>query len=1652
VPDASGVGNNATATNVTWGGNAGAFDGSTSYVATQGPVLDTTGSFSVSAWANLASVPTADQGVVSQPASNQDGFRIQYSAVSNPPTWAFDRTTTNSGSTKVYAQGTGTVKANTWYHLVGTYDATTGTMTFYVNGTQVGTNTDTTPFAAPGPLTIGRDEWNGSNSNYFGGSISDVKVYQRVLSPAEVAALHQAGRDGGANTANQLTTTWALDRRGLPTSMTDPNGNTTNYTYDEAGRLAVTAAPAVSVQVHGQPVTQAAPVTTTGYNTFGEPAEVSDPNGNVTTTAYDADGHPVSVTQPTYTPPVSGSQPINAVTTAAYNNLGEMTSRTTPNGGQTSYKYDQLGDTAIVTAPDGGVTTYTYDTNGDQLSATGPTGAVTTGTYDYLGRLATSTEEERYPTTAAYTTSYSYGFGGWLSAQTLPPTQAVPNGVTTSYTYNAAGEKTGVTDGVGNTTTYGYDPAGELTTTTYANGSASTDSYDAVGRVIGQADLSTTGTVLRSDSSAYDANGNLVGATDYNGNTTTFTYDAGNRLSAETQPLTATSGITTSFGYDAAGNRTLYVDGNGNNWWTTYNPWNLPELHIEPDTAAHSGAAADTFTTVYDADGNPVTLKEPGGVSVTSTYNTMDQLTGQSGTGTAIPTTSRTFGYDLAGNLTSAVTTAAGSAPATSETFTYDDRGLPLTASGTAGSTTYGYNADDQVKSVADAAGTTSYSYDAAGRLGTLTDPLTGTTATYTYNKLSQVNTISYGTSNDVRTLSYNGLHRLSGDNLATAGGQAVASISYGYDPNGNLTSKTTTGFGGSAAINNIYTYDEANRLTSWNNGTATVNYGYDGAGNRTQAGNQTLTYDARDELLSAQAGSGPVTSYAYSARGTLTSVTGSSGTTSYSTDAYGEPVAQGPQSFTYDALGRAVSDTGTGGSFSLSYAGVSRQIAADGAWNYSYDPYGGLAGIGPAGGTTAQGVLAYTDLHTDLVGTFAPSGAALAGSAAYSPLGAVTAASGLAGNLGYQSGFTDPASAGVNMGARWYSPATGDFTTRDTAIVDPVPDSAAANPFAYAGDNPMLTTDPSGHMIVDPGGGGGHNTPPPPPRPQPRPAPPPPAGCPWWDLACHAANVYHHYVVPFVHHVVHVVLVTMQQGLRNVSGLLARGLALAGHLTRNALTGIADAARQGAHAVSSGWHAAVSAGASAVHNVTRWAATTYHQAAHAVHTAWHAVAKAANTVATFIKNHAATIASFAVSAAVFVGCDAALGVATGGVGAVAGAVACGALAGAAGNAVSYGITAAQTGNFSLTGLASSIATGAIVGAAGGFVGGLAASGLSAVGDAASSLLADGAQSVSADAAANAAATGANDAAAVAANDTASTAAGDAATGAGNADTSLANAPEEAGLGTRAAASCGGASFTAGTKVLLASGAAVPIARLHRGQKVLATSTRTGKTRPEPVAAVLVHHDTNRYNLKVSTAHGSAVIHTTRNHRFWAPTAHRWIKAAALPYGTHLRTPGGTASVTGGHNARTRTGWMWDLTITPSHDFYVRAAGIAVLVHNINLCDVPTLRGLARQIRQAGLDPRSVNQRTFAVGQDEAGNLVAGSSNGFDPGQRAMADSLGIRRVPSIFGQHAEENLITDYEGSLWPLRRVGTDALDPCGPEWHDCAGQLDRLRIEHQ
>ncbi|HYS34950.1 MAG TPA: RHS repeat-associated core domain-containing protein, partial [Pseudonocardiaceae bacterium] len=219
-----------------------------------------------------------------------------------------------------------------------------------------------------------------------------------------------------------------------------------------------------------------------------------------------------------------------------------------------------------------------------------------------------------------------------------------------------------------------------------------------------------------------------------------------------------------------------------------------------------------------------------------------------------------------------------------------------------------------------------------------------------------------------------------------------------------------------------------------------------------------TFSYNARNQLTT-----GAGSTYTYTARDTLASVVTGGTTVTTTNDAYGQTITQGGQTYTYDALGRIVTSSGTTGR-TFTYTGTANTLAGDGTATYSRDPAGGLVGIT----TGTAGVLAWTDQHTDLVGQFTPTSSALTGSATYGPLGTVVATAGMVGNLGYQPGFTEPASGRVNMGARWYNPATGQFDNRDAAGNSPTPNPANADRYTYANDNPLTNIDPNGNRATD--------------------------------------------------------------------------------------------------------------------------------------------------------------------------------------------------------------------------------------------------------------------------------------------------------------------------------------------------------------------------------------------------------------------------------------------------------------------------------------------------------------------------------------------------------------------------------------------------------
>jgi hypothetical protein len=164
-------------------------NGTSDSAATSGPVVDTSKSFSVSAWVELTDTSISRAAVGEQGASGP-AFRLQYA--STCACLAFQMGQADTPNPALW-QVTGPAPVlDRWTHVVGVYDAGTATLSLYVNGVLAATAAGPAAGAGwtpVGPLTIGRGIAGGSPANFWAGSLSQVQVWPRVLYATEVQAL-----------------------------------------------------------------------------------------------------------------------------------------------------------------------------------------------------------------------------------------------------------------------------------------------------------------------------------------------------------------------------------------------------------------------------------------------------------------------------------------------------------------------------------------------------------------------------------------------------------------------------------------------------------------------------------------------------------------------------------------------------------------------------------------------------------------------------------------------------------------------------------------------------------------------------------------------------------------------------------------------------------------------------------------------------------------------------------------------------------------------------------------------------------------------------------------------------------------------------------------------------------------------------------------------------------------------------------------------------------------------------------------------------------------------------------------------------------------------------------------------------------------------
>lgn len=205
----------------------------------------------------------------------------------------------------------------------------------------------------------------------------------------------------------------------------------------------------------------------------------------------------------------------DAVTLTTHDANGNVVRVVDPNGGTTVMGYDNFNRLCITIDPSGLTTRRYYDPAGNLLVQAGPEAQVTWGpvaqtayqqalaitavsgadvfTYDRRDRQVSATDRLGYQTTFGYdaagnrtritdaqggVTQYTFTARNALETETFPGS----TGGTRTRTYDALGRLETLTDQRGIVTTFGYDRADRLTSRSYSDGSRDDLELDALGR------------------------------------------------------------------------------------------------------------------------------------------------------------------------------------------------------------------------------------------------------------------------------------------------------------------------------------------------------------------------------------------------------------------------------------------------------------------------------------------------------------------------------------------------------------------------------------------------------------------------------------------------------------------------------------------------------------------------------------------------------------------------------------------------------------------------------------------------------------------------------------------------------------------------------------------------------------------------------------------------------------------------------------------------------------------------------------------------------------------------------------------------------------------------------------------------------------------
>ncbi|MFD8870036.1 putative T7SS-secreted protein [Streptomyces sp. NPDC059590] len=348
-------------------------------------------------------------------------------------------------------------------------------------------------------------------------------------------------------------TRYQRDPFGRPVVLTDPLGHTAHLRWTVEGKLAARTGPDGTTEswtYDGEgnctrSVDAAGGVTSYEYTHFDLLAARTGPDGVRYEFTHDAHLRLTQVTNPqgltwsyTYDPAgrlVAETDFDDRTLTYTHDAAGRLAEHTNPLGQTLHYEHDAAGR-IVSKAADGRVTRYTYDPAGRLLQATGPDSEVVYQR-DRMGRVKAEMINGRVLT-------HAYDALGRRIRRTTP------TGATTTYTFDATGNRTTLTTS-GHTVAFDYDAAGREVTRRIGDELSLSHMWDRAGRLTEQALTGPTLGLVQRRTYTYRADGYVTAIDDQLSGRRTFDLDGAGRVTT-VQALDWTE----RYAYDEAGNQT----------------------------------------------------------------------------------------------------------------------------------------------------------------------------------------------------------------------------------------------------------------------------------------------------------------------------------------------------------------------------------------------------------------------------------------------------------------------------------------------------------------------------------------------------------------------------------------------------------------------------------------------------------------------------------------------------------------------------------------------------------------------------------------------------------------------------------------------------------------------------------------------------------------------------------------------------------------------------------------------------------------------------------------------------------------------------------------------------------------------------------------